>query len=1748
MIKYRMKKLTVFLLAFTMMLSFFPALTAEAKNNDDMTVTFNIKTTADGTAVQTAVIKIAPRKEYNYYYDYEYDSLSDGSALDLHKNTFWHIYAPTISGYEFDHWDLTNIDFKFQTDETDKYADIKLDNDSNGNVTAYYKLSSHALSVSTYTDVYYNGSYYGNYNSIHSQFNGGKVNGSYGIQVSYTGEDSIPPLNAQAESGYVFDGWYVYNSNDYWNYWGYLDDFDDDDWADWHDWDNWNYYDDIWEFYSFANPLSLQPLSEDLSLVAYFRTKRTVTYTPATGFTESGTGTKTTFNSVALSLTGANFDNSLYGDYTITFPAGVTASLSYTNSTSATLSLKWKDGYTDLGVNPKVTLILKKTAFSDNKPLDGSDANGSYTIQIPINLPSRTPVNLTYSGNAFYESAANDGSIGSTIVVTSDTADFKSSITASDYTLSGTLPGGLSLSVSRSAGNSKQAVISLTGKAASHSSANSASGLTLAFNNTAFSTAISTVTNKSLPFSVNFNDPLGITTDGSIFTESDMNDGTVAGTRALLLSGSSSFADTEFISGTQYDITGVPAGLSAVVTRDSGKRLQLYFKGKAENHTGTANIQLVLKNAAFTGNSSEGITGLTQNFTIFFHDKKPVRVLEVYPSIITGTYGDFKEAAAKLTGSAQYNYIVTSMSLNEFISKTDEVNGNYDAVYFGRGTYGCGGVNEVKYGNDITNLAAGRVINFINSGQTAIFSSDVFTNDTIDTIIKTSFNAYKTGKISTGADKIKSTLEAAYASANKRPVLDMIAYPYSYRDNDTPYDSNLLKFTYRASDPDGEKVSKITAKLYIDKNNDSKFDGVGEEVAVHSVTNGGFDTIVYSMPDDLTGVYFWKVVIEDSFGARDEYGNVFRLKGGEVKINVLQVCPSGNMVKLSEALKKAISGAGNTLGYRSGEYKINVTEISINEFNNPSYGDPYGIHNLNGTYDMIIFGFDDEYSFNDLDADAAIRLESFITTGQSVMFTHDTIEWSGYRSSVMLSSFRDDVGQTAAETATQIVRQYTNGTAISSTYGLNTSGYSNLAPNVYDKDGVKGTTHVKLVNSTQLSLYPFNLEKTAPENTSVANTHYQYYKLDLEDPDVVPVYNYYRHDVTGRVLDDSMNSYYTYFNGTITYSGTGHSAVDSNANLFELELFVNTIMKAYTGANHAPTIIVFTPQNNAVIDMSKDTFALSFKGSDFDFGDTVLNYKVTLIDTNGTSHEVTSGTMINSETKLISIDKSKYGISSTESGEFKVIVEVWDDSNAKSVKELTLVNSEVPKVTPILSVLPASGVYLVGDTVGIDVGVSASGKGIQTIIPAITLELPAGLTGGNVTDYFNYSDKSFDFTELGPVTASYIYDTKQITLANAGAYTLTSKCDYEGAATQTASAGIIVKSATAVFDIKDDKGLAIEGAVIKQNNINENKTDPGGACTFTDVPRGNNTYTINVTDGYIIKQLTATSTAADGTVNKVTSTSESITIPVSSDNYDWKIVCELEPDSGSVSAQVNDEQGHALSGVQIMYGDGAGGSTGSDGSLTLSDVPAGDNVFTVTPPAGYVLEKITATSAGSNPQTITSATASITLPIDSGSNDWHLSCIFKLIIRPEITYYKLEPDGKLSPLTPIKDNQGNITGYNLDAKKGTDVKIVALFTLPAMGGTGVDNLNITATLPDGVRLLSASEVPGGIWSGTAPAYIGSNKVSQSYFSVIDISKANNQQFSIDSVNVHMTNGSTYIFQSDNGCAISVKEFAPPDLR
>lgn len=124
------------------------------------------------------------------------------------------------------------------------------------------------------------------------------------------------------------------------------------------------------------------------------------------------------------------------------------------------------------------------------------------------------------------------------------------------------------------------------------------------------------------------------------------------------------------------------------------------------------------------------------------------------------------------------------------------------------------------------------------------------------------------------------------------------------------------------------------------------------------------------------------------------------------------------------------------------------------------------------------------------------------------------------------------------------------------------------------------TNCIDQVNEGQLTEYPYHLPKTF----NVATTHSQYFTLDLESDsdndgsaDTVVWYTLLTDQGNRASLNalynvaasDGANQYYIYNKGNVTYTGSGHSDGYTDE---EAQLFVNTMLAAYTAVDKAPTV------------------------------------------------------------------------------------------------------------------------------------------------------------------------------------------------------------------------------------------------------------------------------------------------------------------------------------------------------------------------------------------------------------------------------------------------------------------------------------------------------------------------------------------------------------------------------------------------
>ncbi|MBQ1688706.1 MAG: DUF5057 domain-containing protein [Lachnospiraceae bacterium] len=144
------------------------------------------------------------------------------------------------------------------------------------------------------------------------------------------------------------------------------------------------------------------------------------------------------------------------------------------------------------------------------------------------------------------------------------------------------------------------------------------------------------------------------------------------------------------------------------------------------------------------------------------------------------------------------------------------------------------------------------------------------------------------------------------------------------------------------------------------------------------------------------------------------------------------------------------------------------------------------------------------------------------------------------------------------------------------------------------------THYVTNINDGQITKYPFDLseEKSdmvtrkniAKENETrykIADTHGQYYQVNLEDEDVVCWYALSDNSGDSTWNDkgwysaspnDAANNYYIYSKGNVSYSGVGHSKTGAMTT-FEKKLFINTMVAALRAGVEGPTINITNGYN-----------------------------------------------------------------------------------------------------------------------------------------------------------------------------------------------------------------------------------------------------------------------------------------------------------------------------------------------------------------------------------------------------------------------------------------------------------------------------------------------------------------------------------------------------------------------------------------
>lgn len=433
-------------------------------------------------------------------------------------------------------------------------------------------------------------------------------------------------------------------------------------------------------------------------------------------------------------------------------------------------------------------------------------------------------------------------------------------------------------------------------------------------------------------------------------------------------------------------------------------------------------------------------------------------------------------------------------------------------------------------------------------------------------------------------EKIVSDYESMN-SEYKRPEV----YNYEKENN-----NNKLSITVNVNKNDDVKF-----KLYIDTNGDGIFNEENENnievVCVSSVQEINQYKIEYNLSNSFWGYLGWKLeVVRNNTNLIKtniiEFDNVPRgYNEPKRKIDILQLYPSywyngdvGNGNIDENALPKELSENNKfkkLIDELSDDYIITIKRKRIDDFNKEVLN---GIDKFE-TYNAIIIGFgknDTIGSYNDkLDDKVIQKLKDYILSGKSIVFTADTMaqnidkKYEGI--STLTQSFRDIVGQSRYKDPYNEDELDLDGFKIYHDKLKDFDKYSaGVVADANNGNWTKptesnGKYYAKIINKCQNTTYPFNL------NDEIEVSKYdraQIYQLNLEDEDVVPIYN-----VKNNYLNtgDSRNFYHTYSKGNITYCSSlpdFSNEVDEKFPLDELKLFLNSMIKSYGSSNSAPVI------------------------------------------------------------------------------------------------------------------------------------------------------------------------------------------------------------------------------------------------------------------------------------------------------------------------------------------------------------------------------------------------------------------------------------------------------------------------------------------------------------------------------------------------------------------------------------------------
>ncbi|HEY2492042.1 MAG TPA: DUF5057 domain-containing protein [Paenibacillus sp.] len=369
-----------------------------------------------------------------------------------------------------------------------------------------------------------------------------------------------------------------------------------------------------------------------------------------------------------------------------------------------------------------------------------------------------------------------------------------------------------------------------------------------------------------------------------------------------------------------------------------------------------------------------------------------IRILEISDDGSDGSSYALHSALAQ-----QENITVDTIPMKQFVAQHDNLNGKYDAIYIGKGTY------STLLMNDITHLKADEIIKeYINKGLPVILHKDVMTqvankNQPLKNqrVLYDSFYKYSTSadrkanvlfvddtELGTLISQMKSSHSNILEMLQQRPRIAMDSgntlIDYSKNTGHSYKVGDKLLFPFQTHHIQSIDNNRIRASLYMSM--DQLQNPTENNLVAATNITGPTHEISYTLPKAYSGLLYWRLEVSDQqTGLKDYVTGTIRFKDEKTVVRVLQILPTDDVnSNLTPILEPNL--------LESDSYKLNIKAVSFDDFNT-TYA-----KQLNGNYDMLVFGFrDEDNEYGTLSQPAATEVQQFIATGQSVMFANDTL-------------------------------------------------------------------------------------------------------------------------------------------------------------------------------------------------------------------------------------------------------------------------------------------------------------------------------------------------------------------------------------------------------------------------------------------------------------------------------------------------------------------------------------------------------------------------------------------------------------------------------------------------------------------------------------------------------------------------------------------------------------------------------------